>query len=84
MLRVSRRAGERVIVGDEIVIEILEIHGSTVRLGINAPRDVPIYREELWLEVKRENEAAAQQADELPTLPAGFEAVGDGAEPTTS
>lgn len=60
------------IVGGEVVIEVLEVRGATVRLGIEAPRDVSIYREELWLEIKRENEAAASAAVELPTLPEGF------------
>jgi carbon storage regulator len=70
MLRITRRAGERVIVGGDVVIEVLEVRGSTVRLGIEAPRSVSIYREELWLEVKRENEAAAASSSQLPTLPA--------------
>lgn len=69
MLRITRRAGERVIVGGDVVIEVLEVKGSTVRLGIEAPRSVSIYREELWLEIKRENEAAAGAPLELPSLP---------------
>jgi carbon storage regulator len=69
MLRITRRAGERVIVGGEVVIEVLEVRGGTVRLGIDAPRSVSIYREEIWLEVKRENEAAASGPSELPALP---------------
>ena len=67
MLRISRRAGERIMLGDDTVIEILEVRGQTVRIGIDAPRSVPVYREEIWLEVKRENEAAAQAAG--ATLP---------------
>ena len=72
MLRVTRRAGERVIVGGEVVIEVLEVRGATVRLGIEAPRSVSIYREELWLEIKQENEAAANAQVELPALPEGL------------
>ncbi len=72
MLRVTRHAGERVIVGGEVVIEVLEIRGTTVRLGIEAPRSVSIYREELWLEIKQENEAAASVEVELPELPEGL------------
>jgi carbon storage regulator len=62
MLRITRRTGERIILGDDVIIEVTEIRGQTVRLGIDAPRSVPIYREEIWLEVKRENEAAARAA----------------------
>jgi carbon storage regulator len=69
MLRITRRAGERVIIGGETIIEVLEVRGQTVRLGIDAPRSVSIYREEIWLEVKRENEEAASAGGELPVLP---------------
>lgn len=69
MLRVTRRSGERIIVGDNVVIEVLEVRGATVRLGIDAPRSVPVYREELWLEIKQENEAAASVDIDLPELP---------------
>lgn len=64
------------IVGGEVVIEVLEVRGATVRLGIEAPRSVSIYREELWLEIKQENEAAASAPVELPVLPEGL--GGDG------
>jgi carbon storage regulator len=78
MLRISRRAGERIILGDNVVIEVLEVSGQNVRLGIDAPRSVPVYREELWLEVKRENEAAAHAPDRLPAVPdAGGEPAGE-------
>ena len=72
MLRISRRAGERIMLGDNTVIEVLEVRGQTVRIGIDAPRSIPVYREEIWLEVKRENQAAAEAAaaGDLPEFPA--------------
>jgi len=70
MLKITRRAGERIIVGENIVVTLLEVSGSTARIGIDAPASVPIFREEIWVEVKRENEAAAQAAGELASLPA--------------
>lgn len=60
------------IVGGEVVIEVLEVRGATVRLGIEAPQSVSIYREELWLEIKEENQAAASAPDELPPVPGTF------------
>ena len=60
MLTITRKPGERIMIGDDIVIEIVEVTGSTVRVGITAPRDRLIYREELWERVKRENEEAAR------------------------
>jgi carbon storage regulator len=69
MLRITRRAGERIMLGDDVVVEVMEIRGQTVRLGIDAPRSVPVYREEIWLEVKRENQAAAEAASaDLPSV----------------
>ena len=62
MLRITRRAGERIMLGDDVIIEVVEVRGGTVRLAIEAPRSIPVYREELWLEVMRENQAAAQAA----------------------
>jgi carbon storage regulator len=44
------------------------VRGQTVRIGIDAPRSLPIYREEIWLEVQRENQAAAEAPDALPDM----------------
>jgi carbon storage regulator len=73
MLNITRRRGERIVVGDNIFVSVLEVSGQTVRLGIDAPRSVRVYREELWLEIKAQNEAAAQAAaipeGTIPQLP---------------
>jgi carbon storage regulator len=67
MLILTRRPGERVVIGDEILVTVMGVSGHTVRLGIAAPEGVPIYREEIWLAVKEENRAAAEAApDALP------------------
>jgi carbon storage regulator len=67
VLIITRRAGERIMVGDEIAIEVMEIVGSSVRIGISAPRSVPVYREEIYRAVRDENRAAADAASiELP------------------
>ena len=69
MLNITRRRGERVVLGDDVFISVLEVSGQTIRLGIDAPRSVRVYREEIWLEVKRENEAAALAASApLPSV----------------
>jgi carbon storage regulator len=70
MLILARRTGERVVIGDEILVTVMEISGSTVRLGIEAPQGISIFREEIWLAVKEENRAAAEvAADALPAAP---------------
>jgi carbon storage regulator len=74
MLNITRRRGERIVVGDNVFVSVLEVSGQTVRLGIDAPRSVRVYREEIWLEVKAQNEAAAQAAAaaEIPEMPANL------------
>jgi carbon storage regulator len=70
MLILTRRPGERVVIGEDILITVMAVSGHTVRLGIAAPEGVPIYREEIWLAVREENRAAAAaSADSLPAKP---------------
>jgi carbon storage regulator len=70
MLILTRRPGERVVIGEEILVTVMGVSGHTVRLGIAAPQGIPIYREEIWLAVMEENRAAAAaHADALPAEP---------------
>jgi carbon storage regulator len=67
MLILTRRAGERVVIGDDVYVTVMEVSGQTVRLGIAAPKGLPIFREEIYLAVQEENRAAAAaEADALP------------------
>ena len=64
MLVLTRRAGESVVIGDDIVITVLEARGDVIRLGINAPRDVQVHREDVYKELKAANRAAASPTDD--------------------
>jgi carbon storage regulator len=66
MLIITRRAGEKIMLGDDIVVHVMEIVGNSVRVGIEAPRSVPVYREEIWNAVRAENRAAADAPADLP------------------
>ena len=69
MLVITRKSGEQICLGDDVTITVLEISGSTVRLGIEAPSDVPIFRGEIWAEVQAENRAAASAGiDAIPPV----------------
>ena len=71
MLILTRRPGERVVIGGEVFVTILDVSGQTVRVGIAAPEGIPVYREEIWLAVTEENRAAAEAAgDALGSAPA--------------
>ncbi len=75
MLILTRRPGERVVIGDEILVTVMSVSGHTVRLGIAAPGGVPIYREEIWLAVqggeprggRRRGRRVAERARPRPT-----------------
>jgi carbon storage regulator len=68
MLVIARRAGERICLGEDIIVTVLEITGSTVRLGIEAPAEISVYRHEIRAAIEEENRAAAATGvDELPT-----------------
>ncbi len=59
MLVLTRQPGESVVIGDNITVTVISIEGDRVKLGITAPREVSIYREELYLEIRKANEEAA-------------------------
>jgi carbon storage regulator len=69
MLIVSRREGEKLMIGDDVVLTVVEVAGGAVKIGIEAPRSVPVYREELWAAVRDENRAAAEAPATLPQVP---------------
>ena len=74
MLIITRRPGEKIMIGEDVVIEVIEVSGSSVRVGIAAPKAIPVYREEIWDAVRAENAAAAksdpaQLPSELPKPP---------------
>ncbi len=71
MLIITRRPGEKVMLGDDVVVEIMEIVGNQVRIGVQAPQSVRVYREEIWLAVKEENRAAAHWAPQSLPAPPG-------------
>ena len=62
MLIISRRPGERIVVGDNVRVEVIEVTGQNVRIGIDAPRAIPVYREELWEAVRQANREAARDS----------------------
>ena len=75
MLVLSRRANQSIVIGDDIVVTVLDVRGDQVRLGISAPRHLAVHREEVYAQIQLENEAAASvsAADTalLPRPPAG-------------
>lgn len=72
MLVLSRKRNESVVINDQIVVTVVEVRGDKVRLGIQAPRDVPIHRSEVMAAIQRAQAVGAVESDE---------STGDSAEP---
>jgi carbon storage regulator len=75
MLVLSRQRDESIMIGDNIVVTIVDIRGDKVRLGINAPSEIPVHRQEVYEAIQRENLRAARLD------PKDTQALGKGAAP---
>lgn len=72
MLILSRRVNEKIVIGDEIVVSVIEVRGDQVKLGIEAPRSVKVFRNEVFEAIQAENKAAAMASEvQLPLIDLG-------------
>ncbi|MFP4376384.1 MAG: carbon storage regulator CsrA [Spirochaetales bacterium] len=65
MLILARKVNERIMIGDQIEVSVVDIKGDQVKLGISAPRNVKVFRHEVYEAIQAENRAAAQSAASL-------------------
>jgi carbon storage regulator len=63
MLVLTRKSNQSIMIGDEIEISVLAIMGEKVRIGIDAPRKVPVFRKEVYLEIQQERSGEERQAE---------------------
>lgn len=68
MLALSRKKDEAIIINDDIEITVIEIKGDQVKLGITAPKSVPIYRKEVYVQIKDANKEAVEQKIDVAAL----------------
>jgi carbon storage regulator len=68
MLILSRKINEKVIIGEDISVSIIEIRGDQVRLGIDAPKKIKVFRQEVFEAIKAENKAASESAAKIPQV----------------
>ncbi len=67
MLALTRKKGESLVINNNIEITIMEVRGDQVKVGIAAPKEIPIYRKEVYLQIQKENEES-MNADSLEAL----------------
>jgi carbon storage regulator len=68
MLILSRKINEKIMIGEDISVSVIEIRGDQVKLGVEAPRTVKVFRQEVFDAIRAENKAAAESVPVLPAL----------------
>ena len=63
MLILTRRVGESIMIGEEVVVTVLGVKGNQVRIGVNAPKEVSVHREEIYERIKREGDEGGSHSD---------------------
>jgi carbon storage regulator len=71
MLILSRKINEKIMIGDDISISIIDIRNDQVRIGVNAPKNVKVFREEVFDAIRAENKAASESAPIFPEFDFG-------------
>lgn len=63
MLALARKVNESIVIGNDVEVTVLEIKGDQIKIGVSAPKNVPIYRKELYVQIQEENRKAVAEVD---------------------
>ena len=73
MLALTRKSNESIIIGNEVEVTVLEIKGDQVKIGINAPKSIPIYRKEIYLQIQQSNKESIESEVNVETIKKMFQ-----------
>jgi carbon storage regulator len=77
MLVLTRKSNQSIMIGDEIEVSVLAIMGEKVRIGIQAPRDIPVFRKEVYLEIQQERVSQGGKGGAREEVDAALNSLGD-------
>jgi carbon storage regulator len=77
MLVLTRKSNQNIMIGDDIEVSVLAIMGEKVRIGIQAPRDIPVFRKEVYLEIERERGPSTPSKDAREEVDAALRGLGE-------
>jgi carbon storage regulator len=77
MLVLTRKSNQSIMIGDDVEVSVLSVMGEKVRIGIQAPQEIPVFRKEIYLEIHRDDPSAADSTLEAATPADVNDAIGD-------
>jgi len=83
MLVLTRKSNQSIMIGDDVEVSILSVMGEKVRIGIQAPQEIPVFRTEIYLEIHREDGEGATQKDVRGEVDGALQELGEGPQPSS-
>jgi carbon storage regulator len=83
MLVLTRKSNQSLMIGDDVEVSILSVMGDKVRIGIQAPQEIPVFRTEIYLEIHREDGEGAAQKDVRGEVNEALQELGEGPQPSS-
>jgi carbon storage regulator len=83
MLVLTRKSNQSIMIGDDVEVSILSVMGDKVRIGIQAPQEVPVFRTEIYLEIHREDGEGAAQPDVRAEVSEALQDLSEGSQPSS-
>jgi len=83
MLVLTRKSNQSIMIGDDVEVSILSVMGDKVRIGIQAPQEVPVFRTEIYLEIHREDGEGVAKKDVRGEVDEALQDLGEGSQPSS-